>query len=47
MTVDVMVAGKDEVHRAAAAEARIIVEAWQWPVPKVCLKPNSPYWFAR
>lgn len=42
-----MVADKDEVQKVATAEARAILEAWQWPVPKVCLKPNSPYWFAR
>lgn len=41
------VAGKDEYHKTAAAEARKILQAWECPGPKQDSKPVSPYWFAK
>ncbi|KAL3162467.1 hypothetical protein ABBQ32_010130 [Trebouxia sp. C0010 RCD-2024] len=39
--------GKDEYHKAAAVEARKILQAWECPGPKPDSKPVSPYWFAK
>lgn len=39
--------GKDEYQKAAAVEARKILQAWECPGPKPDSKPVSPYWFAK
>ena len=39
--------GKDEYHKTAGAEARKILQGWEFPGPKTGAKPVSPYWFAR